>query len=254
METTRVAGEGHTTPAKAASIIAGVVTEMARSRQLGFGQPLSLGTGLRAAPGGSSGRSGGGGGGGRAGAAGSSGRSAIRSVAQGLGSFLADVNEKGFREALAERGLTDLDGRSPQEIALALADVLGGPASLIDETAVRAALMDLVMEWCESDDAQEFDDLVSSAAENIESVLYKFFANYIFEVFKTVGAQNVIKTHGPDKADAMATQIRAFIRSKLGSVQCDRNLSGIDWTGADGASIIDEIVGHTIEVFGSEES
>jgi len=215
-ETTRVAGEGHTTPQKAASIIASVVSQMTQAPSLGFGQALTGGNRSGSGPSGSGGGRGAGkGGGGGTSATKSTGRTTARTIARGIGSFLSDVKQKGFQEALSERGLSDIEGLAPEEIALALADLLGGPASLIDETALRGALMDLVMEWCDPDNPDAFTDRLSAASNNIEGVLQNFFANYIFEVFKTVGVQGVIKTHGPDKAEAMTGQIRDFIGSKL---------------------------------------
>ena len=227
---------------------------MVRAPQLGFGAPLSgqrdgssAGTGTA-----STGGSGGGGGGGRGGTRQIGG--SARTVARGIGSFLADVGTKGFREALAERGLTDLSGKTPDEVALALADLLGGPSSLIEQTALRDAVMALVLAWSEGE--EEFEGLaqsVTAVAQNIEAALHEFFGHYIFQVFTTVGAQGVIETHGPDKAESMVGQIREFIDAKISKLESSRPLSSVDWTGAAGASIVDEIVAHTIEIFGEAQ-
>lgn len=251
-ETTRAGGEGHITPQKAASIVSSFVDQMARAPQLGFGAPLSgtrggNGAGTGAA---SKGGSGGGGGGGGRGGTRQIGGSA-RTVARGIGGFLSDVRTKGFREALAERGLTNLSGKTPDEIALALADLLGGPSSLIEQTALRDAVMALVLAWSEG--VKELDGLaqsVTAVAQNIETALHEFFGHYIFQVFTTVGAQGVIETHGPEKAESMVGQIREFIDAKISNLESSRPLSSVDWTGAAGASIVDEIVAHTIEIFG----
>jgi hypothetical protein len=236
-ETTRVGGEGHVTPQKASSIVAGFVGQMARAPQLGFGGPLS---------------SQGGGGGGRSGTRRIGG--SVRTVARGIGGFLADVGAKGFREALAERGLTDLSGKSPDEIVLALADLLGGPASLIEQTAMRDALMALMLTWSEG--VKGIDGLiesVTSIAQNIESALHDFFGHYILEVFKTVGYQGVLANHGFEKAESMAGQIRDFINAKIDGLQSSRALSSVDWNGASGAAIVDGIVADTISIFGEAQ-
>ncbi|HMO04751.1 MAG TPA: hypothetical protein PKC67_06375 [Kiritimatiellia bacterium] len=167
---------------------------------------------------------------------------------------MADVGTKGFREALAELGLADLTGKSPDEIALALADLLGGPASLIEQTALRGALMELVLKWSEG--VQGIDGLVESvtnAAQNIEGALHDFFGHYIFEVFKTVGYQGVLDTHGFEKAESMAGQIRDFIDAKIGALEASRALSSVDWNGTAGAVIVDGIVADTIAIFGEEQ-
>ncbi|MES3030958.1 MAG: hypothetical protein V4697_00935 [Patescibacteria group bacterium] len=249
-EATRAGGAGHVTPQKAASVVSGFVAQMARASQLGFGTPLSpQGRNSTATSGGSgSGVGGGGGGGGTRRIAGSA-----RTVARGVGGFLADVGTKGFREALAERGLTDLTGKTPDEIALALADLLGGPASLIEQTALRGALMEMVLKWSEG--VQGINGLIESVtniAQNIEGALHDFFGHYIFEVFKTVGYQGVLATHGFEKANSMAGQIRDFINAKIGGLQASHKLSSVDWNGVSGAAIVDGIVADTIEIFGEQ--
>lgn len=250
-ETTRVGGEGHVTPQKAASIVSGFVDQMARAPQLGFGAPLSSQGG-----GSTAGAAGGGGGGRGAGGRGGTRRigGSVRTLARGIGGFLADVGAKGFREALAELGLTDLSGKSPDEIVLALADLLGGPASLIEQTAMRDALMALMLTWSEG--VKGIDGLVesvTSVAQNIEGALHDFFGHYILEVFKTVGYQGVLANHGFEKAESMAGQIRDFINAKIDGLQSSRALSSVDWNGASGAAIVDGIVADTISIFGEAQ-
>jgi hypothetical protein len=250
-ETTQTGGEGHVTPQKAASIVGGFVGQMQRDSQFGFGAPLSSG----GSGSGRGGNAGGGGGGRRGGGTGQRAGKTARAVARGVGSFLADVRTKGFREALAERGLTNLDGKSPDEIALAIADLLSGPASLIEQTALRNALMELVLKWSEGvEQIDELANAVAGVAENIEGALRDFFGHYIFEVFKTVGYQGVLATHGFDKAESMTNQIRDFINAKISGVGATRSLTSIDWNGADGARIVDAIVTDTIAIFGETQS
>lgn len=260
-ETTRVGGEGFVTPQKAASIVSSFVNQMLKAPQLGFGPSLSgasAGTTASSAGAGGPGPRGGsrGGGGGGAGGGGGSSRTSRlggspRAVARGIGAFLSDVGTKGFREALAERGLTDLTGKSPDEVAFALADLLGGPSSLIEQTALRDALLELVLQW--SENAKEVDDFeqsVSIAASNIEDALHDFFGHYIFEVFKTVGYQGVLAAHGFEKAQSMAGQIRDFISAKIDAFESKQSLSDVDWNGPRGAAVVDAIVADTIEIFG----
>jgi hypothetical protein len=269
--TTNAGGGGPLTPEKATAVISGLVDQMDTAPQLGFGPPLAppIPTTVTApTPGVSTGtstlgrsgtRTGAGRGGGRAGSGGGGGGSrrisgSARTVARGIGSFLSDVANKGFREALAERGLTDLNGKSADEIALALADVLGGPSSLIEETALRDALMALVLDW--SLEAQGLDGLAqaaNAAAQNIEQTLHYFFGHYIFEVFKTVGYQNVLQAHGFEKAESLTSQILDFIDAKVASIESTQSLASIDWKGPAGATIVDKIVSDTRAVFGETE-
>lgn len=246
IETTRVGGEGRVTQQKAASVVSSFVDQMTRSPHLGFGAPISGQRATRSP----AGRRGSGGGGGGGGGSHRSGGSA-RTIATGVGGFLADVRTKGFREALADRGLTDLSGKTPDEIALALADLLGGPSSLIEQTALRDALMALVLAWSEGVESLEgLAESVTAAAQNIETALREFFGHYIFEVFKTVGYQGVLAAHGFEKAESMAGQIRDFIDAKIATVETSRSLSSVDWNGNAGATIVDGIVADTVAIFG----
>jgi hypothetical protein len=255
-ETTKASGDGFVTPEKANAIVSGFVEQMTQASQLGFGPALSTGAFNAGAGGGGAARigsgsgGGGGGSGGRSAGTRTSGGSA-RTIARGLGSFLATVAEKGFADALAEIGLTNIAGKSPDEVALALADLLGGEASLIEEAALREALLNLTLEWAEGVDAmQEFEAVVTSVANDIESVLHQFLGHYIFEVFKTVGYQGVLDKHGFEQAERMADQIREFINAKVAGVASDRKLSTLDWNGAEGATVVDGIVADTIAIFG----
>jgi hypothetical protein len=270
-EVTHAGGKGGPiSPEKASSILSGLVDQMDTAPQLGFGPPLTqprsvgglvpapsagtgAGAGVQVRGGSGAGRGGGGAGGGSGGSRRVSG--SARTVARGIGGFLGAVATRGFREALAECGLSDLDGKSADEIALALADVLGGPSSLIEETALRDALMALVLTW--SLDVQGLDGLaqaVNAAAQNIEQALQCFFGHYIFEVFKTVGYQNVLETHGFEKAESLTIQIRDFIDAKVADVESAQPLTSIDWNGPAGAAIVDKIVSDTRSVFGEMES
>ncbi len=240
-EATRAAGSGHITPQKTASIVSSFVGEMARSSHLGFGSGGGGG-------GGGSGGGGGGGGGRRSGGS-------ARSVGQSIGRFLADVQSKGFKECLAERGLSDLDDKTPDEIALALADLLGLPNSVIEQTALRDALNALVLEWSEGvNDIGGLTESVTAAARDIEGTLHSFFGHYILEVFKTVGCQGVIKNHGLEKAESMIGQVRDFIGEKLSNVEHTRPLSSVDWNGPAGAAIVQSIVADTIAIFTETKS
>ena len=252
-QTTRVGGEGLVTPQKAGSVVSSFVDQMARAPQLGFGAPLSDQPG--SVPVSADKRSRGGGGSGGGGGGSLRTRGSARTVARAVGGFLADVRTKGFREALADLGLNDLSGKTPDEIAFALADLLGGPSSLIEQAALRDALMALVLAWSEGVKGLEgLAQSVTAVAQSIETALREFFGHYIFEVFKTVGYQGVLAAHGFEKAESMAGQIRDFITAKIATVEASRPISSVDWNGNAGAVIVDGIVADTIAIFGEPQT
>ena len=212
-ETTRLGGAGPISDAQAASVLSTYVGQMLTADSLGFGPALATGTqtpdtqigtggdGLGGNRGSatSGGSGGGGGGGGGRGSGGGGGRPrrigrSARTVARGIGSFLSDVVNLGFAAALAQRGITDLSGKTPEEIVMTLADIFGGPANLIDETALREALIALMQDWTEDVQTIEgLDQAVLRAAQDISVTLRRFLAHYIFEVYKTVGYHGILE-------------------------------------------------------------
>lgn len=255
-ETTRAGGNASIDPDKAASIVAGIVEQMAETQHLGFGEALSGGYGSGVGGGGTGRRRGGGRGGGGGGGGGGTMRvgGSARTVARGLGSFLAEVRSRGFRASLVERGLTDLEGKSVDEIAFELADILGGPSSLIEQTALRDALTNLVLDWSEGEtDIDGLGESVGYAASNIEETLQRFLGYYIFEVFKTVGYKGVLEAHGFEKAEKMTREIHDYIVAEIADLESTRELTDIDWNGREGAETVNEIVADTIAIFGEAE-
>lgn len=255
-QTTQIGGEGLVTPEKAQTIVSAVVSQMTIEPQLGFGAPLSSGGGDSRTSGHdeASGSNRSGANRKSVGGVTRTGGGSIRTVARGLGSFLADVTQKGFQQALAERGLTDLAGKSADEVALELADLLGGPASLIEETLLRDALIDVVMEWSdEKDSIDELGEHVESISKDIDTALHDLMGHYVYQVFKTIGYQGVLQNHGFEKANGMANQIRDYIGAKISELASSRDLSSIEWNGREGADLIDSIVGDTVELFGGPE-
>lgn len=174
----------------------------------------------------------------------------MRGAAQSIGSFFANVAKLGFREAIEKIGLKQIDQMTPAELALALADLLGGDASLFDETAVRDAVAELMQDFAEGPKSIEaFGAVLAQQAQNIESVLENFLGNYVFEMFCSTTYKGVLENHGPASAQGLVDQVRDYINTKLGDVKMTRNLSTIDWAGPEGAKTVDTLVAQTIEIF-----
>jgi hypothetical protein len=191
--------------------------------------------------------------GGHRGASGSAGSAApARDVAARLGAFIADVGSIGFAEAAAKLGLGDLSGKTVSEVLLALLDRLGGNSSTIDEADARQALSDLQQDlFAEATDTEELEKILLSAAQNLEIILEKFFGYYIFEQFSRVCFERLVQRVGDLKATSFLNQIREFIQSALANRAADKQLSKVDWAGAEGAVIVSQILDQTLEVFGA---
>lgn len=252
-EATNAAGGGPVSQAKAEQLLAGFIHQMQQPGILGFGTPLGGGGGAGGSGGGVSGGggSGGGGGGSRGGTQSLGGSGSARTVARSLGSFLSSVETKGFADALADCGLTRIDGMTPDQIAMALAELLGGPASLIDQTALREALLTMVQQWTQGiKTVAEMAAAMAAIAKDIGAVLRAFFGHYIFEVFRTVSYGNLLERHGCERAEGMVQQIRDFIDAKLTVATSSHDFKSVEWNGPSGAAIIDGIVKDTTEIFG----
>jgi hypothetical protein len=191
--------------------------------------------------------------GGREGASGSAGSAApARDIASRFGAFVADVRSSGLEKAAANLGLGSLSGKSTSEILLALLDRLGGASSTIDESDARQALSDLPEElFAEAIDAEQLEGILFDVAEDFESILERFFGYYIFEQFSRVFYERLVQRVGDQKALSFLKQIREFIQSALANRTTNKDISSIDWSGSEGAELVSQILGQTLEVFGA---
>lgn len=253
---TRSSGAGHLTPTKAAGVVGGFVGQLKSSGSFGRPQGTSPGhSGSQRRSGGEGG--GGGGGGGRGG--GRSGRRSSRSsligsgpagAAQRVGEFVADVKERGLKQALENLGMESCDGRTPAEIANFLADALGGPASTIDAVDLRAALSDLIENLMqEAADLDAMENNFTAAADSLEEVIRDLFGLYIVERFATIMTAPIDERQGVDVTDAYLNEIRAYVDTRLKLIELDKPLSTLDWRGAEGAAAIEDILNRTVTVF-----
>ena len=244
------AGGGHVNPAKIQQVLGAVVHQMQGATQGGFHTPTQDGGSRVSASARSNAGGGGRGGGGRRGSS-SSRPVGIQGVAQSVGQFVSDVAQRGLRDALAGVGLASLEGKSPQDIALGLADALGGPASTIDQVDLRSALSDLIEEML--GDASTFAELESAlgaAASDVNRILMSLFGKYIYHRFCSTMYKGLAERHGFDVARGYLGEIRDYIQSKLALETSSRDVTSIDWRGASGAQVVHSILDETLVVFG----
>jgi hypothetical protein len=191
--------------------------------------------------------------GGRQGAAGGAGSAEpARAVAGRLANFISDVQQYGLAEAAKRAGLGDLGGKPVSEVLNALLDRLGGDSSSIDDADARQALSDLQEELlAEAQTVDEVEAILSDEALNLESLLERFFGHYIFEQFSRVFYERLVQRVGAQQAISFLVQIKEFIQSSLAGRAMERDLSKVDWGGAEGTNIVSEICSQTLEVFGA---
>jgi hypothetical protein len=176
---------------------------------------------------------------------------AARSVAQRLGNFVSDVGRIGFVNALRKAGWRDLVGRPVSEILNALLDRLGGDASTIEDVDARMALSDLQAEYfADAASIEELEQRLIAQVDKLEKVLQDFFGHYLYELFCRVFFERLVQLIGDIKAKSFLKEISDFIKSTLENRISDRNISQIDWTANEGATITTEIMETTLKVFG----
>jgi hypothetical protein len=249
-QVTGAGGDGAAGGDKAEKLVSSFVGQLATATRGGFGTGSAGGGGGGSGGGGkgSGGSSSGGGGGRRGGGGRISG--GVRGVASGIGSFISDVVKIGLKDALKAIGLESCDGKSAEEVALALQEALGGPASTVDQEDLRAALGDLMEELMgKADTFAEIEKAFREAAGNLSHVIERLFGHYIYERFCTLHYANVMNTHGPANADSFFGSIKDYIHEKMNLAAVSKDLGKVDWKGIEGAQVVDSILNETIEIF-----
>ena len=196
-----------------------------------------------------SGGSRGGVGGGRRG----SGGAIVRPAAQRLAEFISQVPKVGLKQALTNAGLADVEKLKPDEIALAVADVLVTDASQLIMTELRDAVATVVEELCEdAKSLEQAEQKITESAGKLESVVQSLFECYIMERFKTFFCEHEAAKYGYEAADNILKEAREFISTEMDIQREDKHdLTGVDWNGAEGAKIVDAILERTIAVYAS---
>jgi len=253
-QVTGAGGDGPADSEKAEKLVGSFVHQMTTAKVGGFGPRISGGSrgpsGSSSAGGGGSGKSTGGGrrGGGRGGGGRTSG--GPRGIAASVGSFISSVAKVGLSKALEAIGLKSCDGKSAAEVALALQEALGGPASTVDQEDLRAALGDLMEELLQpAEEFAEVEKAFQEAAANLSHVIERLFGHYIFERFCTLHYANVMNQHGPENANSFFGSIRDYITEKMTLTAISKDLGTVDWNGTEGAQVVESILNETIEVF-----
>jgi hypothetical protein len=237
----RTAGEGPLSGQKTQRIVRNFVSNMQGAPRGGF-------TGGRG--GGGGGGAGGGGGGGRRGGRRHVGGGGLPGVAASVGSFLSDVKERGLELALKEIGIDGVEGKEPGELILLLADILGGPGSLIDEVDLRSALTTLLRELCKAQtDLEGVETALQGASMNLEQVVRNLFGHYIFERFNTTMCARLDGVTEVPKSDNYLAEVRRYIDTQLALEGDGKDLTRVDWKGSEGAKVVDYILQDTIRVF-----
>ena len=176
----------------------------------------------------------------RGGGAMGGGRSA-QNTASRVGGFISSVGSIGLDRTLQSYGLS------------ALVDKLGGSASTGNDSDARNALSKVMDELLgDLDTPEQVEETLEQvmSGEALENLLSKFFGYYLYEQFCRVFYERLVKSVGRENADSYLGNISDTIKSSLRLKSSDKDLSKIDWSGAEGQRIADQILQDTYEIFG----
>lgn len=178
---------------------------------------------------------------------------AAQATATRVADFITSVGERGLAEAYRQAGLGELTGKTTDEIIHSILDYLGGPGSTFDEVDGRHAetlLMDELLE--DAATVAEVEAVLTDLAspEKLMKLLTNFFGLYMYEQFKRVHYERLVKNAGPAKAESCLDQIKDFIKAELKDKTFGISIERIDWSGAQGQQIANDIFEKTLHVFG----
>ncbi|HEY1082883.1 MAG TPA: hypothetical protein VGE29_11500 [Prosthecobacter sp.] len=178
----------------------------------------------------------------------------LRPVAQRLASFISDVPKIGIHDALRNAGISDPASIPADKLAMALADVLVGDASLIVESEMRDAVIDVVERICkEPATLEQGESMLVASAYDLENVVQSLFESYIMERFKTFFCEHEAPRHGFEAADRILNDARQFVSAEMELEKDSRSdLTSVDWSGKQGAQIVDAILQRTISIYTQE--
>ncbi|HEX9961467.1 MAG TPA: hypothetical protein VGB00_11075, partial [Pyrinomonadaceae bacterium] len=189
-------------------------------------------------------------GGGKGGGGGGFGRAAAL-TGQRLGGFLSRVADVGLTEALREFGLSDLIGKSAEDVINGITDAFTDPASSLDEEAARVALYELNKELLQECDT--FEEIEESFMEVVDEpgivkTIVDFFSRYIYRIFCRDFYEGWQKKAGADQAAQKLEDVKGYIfsstRNRFTGETTNRN-----WAGNDGLRASEQILRDTIDIF-----
>lgn len=229
------------------STLKGRVTEFGKAPSAGGGPGGVLGSHRDAFGFGQTGR---GAGGSRAGSAAS--RTAVRAASL-LGALVADIGRLGRDEALREHGLSNLEGKSVEQIIDMLTDYLVEGNGALEDGILQNAAARFWEEVFADDASFESLDKLATAA-GLEACLKHFFECFILEHFLAAHYESLLKSCGsPASADLRLKTIRDWIKTHLEAAMHGRELASVNWNEPEGKTLVREILETAWEVVGTDE-
>lgn len=163
--------------------------------------------------------------------------------------FFSVARSQGFQKALEQTGLSNLIGKTNEEIYAGLLDYFVGDGSSLDDSIVRDSMAELLKElFFDVPDDKSFEDVINDSDMNkfIKDLITKFIQkDFIMNFSEKIEAKckNIEVYKNAEK------KIKDFIRAKIDTKYSAGDLSKIDWKGQQGKRFINDRCNEVIRVF-----
>jgi hypothetical protein len=177
---------------------------------------------------------------------------AAQAAAHSLAVLVGSVARQGLDRALGDAGLQEYVGRPTGEVALALVDYLCKEGSLLDDVDVRGAVDDLFSELLlgtatYQDVRERLEGRLSVAS--LGYIIMQLYARYIYRRFCRVFYERLVTRRGEPCTREFLNSIRDYVRSMLEYKTWGKDPSTVDWTGHQGALMVEDIMQATLKIY-----
>lgn len=185
------------------------------------------------------------------------GRSGIK-TAKKLGGFIGGFVASGgdLSQTLSQTGLTDLTGKSVEEVIDHLIEFCSGPASTIDDRAAKEASRKLLEEIASNAKTiEELQERLQNTVdrETLEDLMVKYFGYYVLEHLSVMFYEHLVIKKGKSECSNLFRQIEAFIIDRLDEMNKTNPLNNINWGSDDADRLIKNIQQDVLTVFENHE-
>lgn len=185
------------------------------------------------------------------------GRSGIK-TAKKLGGFIGGFIASGgdLSQTLSQTGLTDLTGKTVEDVVNHLIEFCSGPASTIDDRAAKEASRRLLEEiTSNANTIEELQENLQNTVdqESLEDLMIKYFGYYILEHLSVMFYEHLVTKKGKSECSNLFRQIEAYIIDRLDEMNKINPLNNINWGSDDADRLIKNIQEDVLTVFENYE-
>jgi len=183
------------------------------------------------------------------GGGGSTRQQALSTAGAKAANFFSIARSQGFSKALEEAGLSNLIGKSNEEIYSGLLDYFAGDGSSLDDAVVRDSMAELMKEmFLDVPEDKSFEEIINGTDMNkfVKDLITKFIQkDFLMNFSEKIEA----KCKNIEEYKKAEKQIKNFIKAKIDTKYSVEDLSKIDWRGSQGKTFIHDRCNEVLKVF-----